>query len=85
MQILRDFLSKYARFTPPDTVVKKHLSGILSKELNRTIPEKNIRIIGPVAYCTLESAVKNILLFKKITILDQLEQEVGKRIVRDIQ
>jgi len=85
MQILRDFLSKYARFAPPDGVVKKHLSTILSKELNRTVLEKNIRIIGPVAYCTLESAVKNTLLFKKTTILDQLEQEVGKRIVRDIQ
>ncbi len=85
MQILRDFLSKYTRFVPPDGVVKKHLSAILSKELNRTVLEKNIRIIGPVAYCTLESAVKNILLFKKTTILDQLEREVGKRIIRDIQ
>ncbi len=85
MYNIGDFLSKYIRFTPPDMVVRKKLSKIISQETNKTISESDIRIIGPIAYCTFDSMFKNIVFMKKNTILQQLTQELGKSTIRDIQ
>jgi hypothetical protein len=85
MQLIHELLSRYTNFVPPDMVVRKKLSIILTDELHTPVSERDIRIIGPVAYCTFGSAIKNSLFLKKNSILSQLEKEFGKQIIRDIQ
>jgi hypothetical protein len=85
MKGITDLLERYKNFTPPDMVVRKRLAGILSDEVRRTVREKDIKIIGPVAYCTLDGLLKNIVFLKKEKILSRVKEEFGKQVVRDIQ
>ncbi|GMU73804.1 MAG: hypothetical protein AMXMBFR44_0030 [Candidatus Campbellbacteria bacterium] len=85
MQLIHELLSRYTRLMPPDMVVRKRLVQILSEELRRDVQEKDIRIIGPVAYCSFDSVFKNAVFLKKDVLLQRLEQELGKKILKDIQ
>lgn len=85
MQLIHELLSRYTKLVPPDTAVRKRLASILSEELHREVQEKDIRIIGPVAYCSFDSVLKNAVFLKKDALLQRLEQELGKKILKDIQ
>ncbi|QQR82235.1 hypothetical protein IPJ70_03055 [Candidatus Campbellbacteria bacterium] len=85
MKGILDFLSRYKDITPPDMVVRKKLIQIIEEKTSVQLQEKDIRIIGPVAYCIAESGLKNALFLKKGVILQQLEESLGKKVVRDIQ
>lgn len=85
MKGILDFLSRYKDITPPDMVVRKKLISIIEEKTSIRLQERDIRMIGPIAYCSVESGLKNILFLKKGDILQQLENTLGKNIVRDIQ
>ena len=85
MKGILDFLSRYKDITPPDMVVRKKLISIIEEKTSIRLQERDIRMIGPIAYCSVESGLKNMLFLKKGDILQQLENTLGKNIVRDIQ
>lgn len=85
MHGIHEFLSRYTHLTPPDMVVRKKLAILIAQEIGGEISERNIRIIGPVAYCAFDGARKNAILLKKEKILGALEEEFGKRILADVQ
>jgi hypothetical protein len=85
MKGILDFLSRYKDITPPDMVVRKKLITIIEEKTSVRLQERDIRMIGPIAYCSVESGLKNMLFLKKEIILQALSETVGKNIVRDIQ
>jgi hypothetical protein len=85
MQGIHEFLSRYAGLIPPDMVVRKKLAEIITKEIGYEVFDREIRIIGPIAYCMFDSIKKNSIFLKKEKILYILEQEFGKRIISDVQ
>ena len=85
MRLIHELLSKYTNITPPDAVVRKQLSKLIATEAVPTITEKDIRIIGPIAYCSLPSAAKNELFMKKGAVLNKLTEIFGRQVVKDIQ
>ncbi|MCR4274640.1 MAG: hypothetical protein NUW02_01135 [Candidatus Campbellbacteria bacterium] len=85
MRGILDFLSRYKEITPPDIVVRRKLIDVIEEKTKIRLEGKDVRIIGPVAYCGVESGLKNMLFLKKEDILQRLEETLGKKIVKDIQ
>lgn len=65
--------------------MRRKLADIIEEKTNVRLNDRDIKIIGPVAYCAVESGLKNMLFLKKEDVLRRLEEVLGKTTIKDIQ
>ena len=81
MHNLRDFLEKYKLIAPSDGAIRKTLAEIVLERARVRIPERDIKIIGSVAYIESDPMIKSAIFLNQSAILEDFFQKTGKRTI----
>ncbi len=85
MELIKEFLRRYANVVAPDSVVRKALLEALADTLNIHLPERAIKIVNTVAYLEIDSTTKSVLFMRQEDILSRVEEKIGKRLLTAIR
>lgn len=79
MQNIRDLLDRYLRLAPPDTAIRRALMESIKDIVNMDIPQRDITIVGDVAYVDIDATLKSALFMRQGAILKRVEERLGRK------
>lgn len=85
MQNIRDLLDRYFRLAAPDTAVRRALMESIKEIVNIDIPQRDIKIVGDVAYVEIDTTIKSALFMRQSAILKRVEERLGRKGVSAIR
>ena len=85
MQNIRDLLDRYFKLAAPDTAVRRALMESIKDVANMDIPQRDIKIVGDVAYVDIDATLKSALFMRQSAILKRVEERLGRKGVSAIR
>lgn len=79
MHNIRDLLDRYLRLAPPDTASRRALVESIKDVANMDVPQRDIKIVGDVAYVDIDATLKSALFMRQSAILKRVEERLGRR------
>jgi hypothetical protein len=87
MKKVNDFLGRFLNLTPPDLIVKKVVSLGIKNTLGIEIDIKNISFVSKTGYVfvKIDSIKKSMIFLQKENLLKEINNKIGRVLVRDIK
>jgi len=82
---VKDYLSKFAKLTPPDDSLKKFFIRLVEKELKITLDKKSLKLQNKIFYLTASPIIKNEIFLKKNILLEKLKVFSPNETINDIR